>query len=55
MQAAIAGYEAKQREVQEEADSLRSALHSLQQEHQSLVNQQALSAPHCTMAMPRYF
>ncbi|KAK9836801.1 hypothetical protein WJX74_008415 [Apatococcus lobatus] len=44
VQAAIAGYEAKQTELQQEADSLRSALHSLQQEHCNLVNQRAPSA-----------
>lgn len=54
MQAAIAGYETQQRELQEEADGLRSALDSLQQEHQNLVNQQTSSAANGTMPAPRY-
>ena len=54
MQAAIAGYEAKQQELQEEADGLRSALHSLQQEHRSLVNQHAVAAAKTTHPAARW-
>ncbi|KAK9863276.1 hypothetical protein WJX84_003792 [Apatococcus fuscideae] len=44
VQAAVAGYEARQKELEQEADGLRSALHSLQQEHCALVNQHASPA-----------